>query len=219
MALPDPPRYTVSQLEARAAEILAARFGHDLPIPIDIDLLLEEREGVTLDYMRGLRAEQGLDGMILKVVATGEFEIYIDEELASKQPNRYRSTVAEEYAHLVLHKPLLEHIVDIASFRELQLHPQCANIERNAKRFAAAILMPATAVQQHACSIYTRLVGVAGYGDAEAVYKQMAAILAAVFTMSVESMRYRLKEWPMQVYKRVVASVNERLPVLISASV
>ncbi len=55
MRFSEPPTYTVQELEQKARQFLAARFGQDVPIPVDVDLLIEHEAGVDLDYWPGLR--------------------------------------------------------------------------------------------------------------------------------------------------------------------
>lgn len=214
MPLPDPPTYTVAELEDKASALLSEILGPEFDIPVDIDLLAERLEGVTLDYTRGLREHHSLDGMVLRDADTGELFIYVDEWLADHNPNRYRMTVAEEVGHIVLHRELVDAISDVASFREMQQHPLFRQIERNAKRFAAAILMPGSAVVQRAQATYPRLVKVAGFGDIGAIQKYLASQLAKDFEVSAETMRYRLTEWPMRVFERLAQALEDRLTYL-----
>ncbi len=214
MRLPDPPMYPVAELERRANALLAEHFGGDPPIPVDIDLLAERLDGVLLDYARALREDHGLDGMVLRDVDTGELLILIDEWLADHNPNRYRMTVAEEVAHIVLHRPLVDAIDSIETFRCLQRHAKAPEIERNAKRFAAALLMPGDAVTGAAREVYPKLVKTAGFGDVQAVLKFMATLLAKQFEVSTETMSYRLREWPMRIFERVEDAVKNGLSFL-----
>ncbi len=211
MTLPDPPTYTVPVLERLASELLEEYLGSDVQIPVDVDYLLEQLEGVQLDYARGLREEYGLEGMVLRDTETGDLFILIDEWLADHSPNRYRSTVAEELAHIVLHGKVIKQIENIETFRELQQHPRCSEIERNAKRFAAAILMPGKAVVNEVQQVYPRLVHVAGFGNVPAVQNQLASLLAKRFVVSTETMKYRLREWPMRVMDRVADAMKDKL--------
>jgi hypothetical protein len=130
------PTYTVRQLEARAGEYLARNFGPDVPIPVDIDLLVE-REGIDLDEWPKLRTNHGIEGGVWRDTDSGQLFIFIAEELmADESPagyGRYRMTVAEELAHIHLHRELIAQIDTPAKFRELQNHPQWAEVERDAR--------------------------------------------------------------------------------------
>ena len=214
MALPDPPTYDVPELERKATELLNEILGPEFDVPVDIDLLAERLKGVSLDYARGLREHHSLDGAVLRDTDTGELLIIVDEWLADSNPNRYRMTIAEEVAHIVLHRRLIDAINDVATFRELHQHPRFHQIERNAKRCAAALLMPGSAVVELAQEIYPQLVKVAGFNDVTAVQKYLASQLAKVFEVSAETMRYRLNEWPMRIFDRVAQAIQDKLTYL-----
>ena len=72
MRFSEPPTYTVQELEHKARQFLAAQFGPDVPVPVDVDLLIEQLPGVDLDYWPGLRDNHGLEGMVCRNVETGE---------------------------------------------------------------------------------------------------------------------------------------------------
>src|SRR5271157_6389425 len=67
---------------------------------------------------------------------------------------RYQMTVAEELAHIRLHRPLTEAIQGPDDFRKLHSHPQWTEIERNAKKFAAMLLMPTQPLMVEAREVY-----------------------------------------------------------------
>jgi hypothetical protein len=147
------PTYSVRQLEAKASQYLADSFGQDVPIPVDIDLLVE-REGIDLDEWPKLRTNHGIEGGVWRDADSGRLFIFIAEELmADETPRgygRYRMTVAEELAHIHLHRAVIEQIDTLAKFRELQSHKQWADVERDAKRYAAALLLPGKALSASA---------------------------------------------------------------------
>ena len=96
-------------------------------------------------------------------------------------------------------------------FRELQQHYRWHEMERNAKRFAAAILMPGNLVARKARSTYQQLVHKAGFDNVNAVKKYLVSLLAKDFVVSVQSMDFRLREWPMQVFTRVEQAMQDGL--------
>lgn len=102
MRLPEPPTYAIGEIERRAHEFLRERYGSNVPIPVDVDLLLEKLPGVVLDYWPALRANHGLDGMVLRNVESGELVVHIDEQIADSQPNRYRMTVGYGNKQVIL---------------------------------------------------------------------------------------------------------------------
>jgi hypothetical protein len=197
-----------------AREFLGQHFGSDIIIPVDVDLLVERVDGVDLDYWPGLRANHGIEGMIARDPKTSLLFVFIDDKLADTQPTRYRMTVAEELGHLVLHTKMIDQVQTPADFKQLQQHYRWKQMERNAKRFAAAILMPGDALMLHAERLYPRLVKVAGYGNAPAILGQLAVTLAKKFEVSTQTMEYRLDEWPIRLKARVEEAVRNRLDFL-----
>lgn len=74
----------------------------------------------------------------------------------------------------IMHRPLIEQVQSPDDFLELQRHHRWHEMDRNAKRFAAAVLMPAKQIDQAADGCYAKLVKVAGFGDVQAVKKHLA---------------------------------------------
>lgn len=62
MARPEPREYSAADLERIARDFLTRHYGDDVPVSIDVDLLLERIEGVDLDYWPELRANHGIEG-------------------------------------------------------------------------------------------------------------------------------------------------------------
>lgn len=56
MKLSRVPRYSVTELERRAEELLRAHCGWPSPIPVDIEFLVDQEPGVLLDILPGLQA-------------------------------------------------------------------------------------------------------------------------------------------------------------------
>lgn len=205
------PTYSVAELERRAQSLLAESFGDDLPIPIDVEIVLEEVPGVTLDLWPGLRANHLTEGMVCRDTMSGELMVYIDEDLADDNPNRYRMTVAEELGHCILHRGVVDQVHSPKDFLELQRHALWPQLERNAKRFGAAVLMPGQAVLESAATLYPKLVAVAGFNNVDAILNQLAARLAGQFVVSPQTMGYRLNEWPIKVTEKVREAMREKL--------
>jgi len=211
--------YTTAELERRATDYLARNFGADVLIPVDVDLLVEKAEGITLDIWPKLQANHRVLGMVIRDVDAGELFIFIDEDLADNDsPNglaRYRMTVAEELAHVHLHRPLIDAIKSAEDFRKLQGHPQWNEIERDAKKFAAMLVMPTRQLMAEAREVFRQIVGqpqirdqlrqsVSAYKRWEPHIKRRLCIeIANRFGVSETAMNNRLDEWPADVYKHV----------------
>ena len=210
------PNYAVKELEREATEFLRKALPQGVQIPIDVDFLLETREGVDLDYWPKLEANHGVVGAVLRDLDSDCFLVYVDEDLADADHRRnfYRMTVAEELAHVVLHAEVIKQVVTIDDFRQLQQHKMWYQAERNAKRFAAALLMPPEELLRKSNRIYSELVRTAGYGYVEAIKKYLCSRAAQLFEVSPKTMSFRLGEWPMRVNKKVEEAMDARLETL-----
>lgn len=217
MPFPDPPLYKAADIERRAGEFLREQLEDQIAIPVDVEYLLETIDGVVLDIIPsvkyGLRP-QGAEGMVLRDVDSGELLVYVDEHLADTKPNRYRFTIAEELGHIILHRNVIDQINSNADFRELQSHDQWHRMDRNARRFAAAVLMPPSAVADEAQQVYKTIARRAFGAGADAVLGAMASEMARRFGVSPSAMKHRLTEWPMRIAERVSNAVSEHLDYL-----
>jgi hypothetical protein len=209
MALPEPPTHDVKELETRASQFIREKLRNDFQLPIDIDLLLERVPEVKLDIWPRLKANHGVLGMVARDSADGSLWVFIDDRLADSEPTRYRMTVAEELAHILLHRNVIEQVNDPQGFKTLQSHPLWFQMERNAKRLAAALLMPGALVTREAELLYPRLVRVCGFGDREAVKRTMASQLGRLFEVSTQSMSFRLGEWPVRIMDKVDQAMKD----------
>ena len=212
---PEVPTYTANQLEHMAADLLKSRLKVPIEIPVDIDYLLEQEPGIRLDYIPGIKDRFGIAGLVYRE-NKDRFRVIIDAEIADsvRHQNFYRFTVAEELGHIKLHRKIIEQIPDEETAIELHQHTEYEAMDRNAKRFAAAILMPSKYVLQDARELYPDLVRVAGFENREAVRDFMASILSKKYQVSVEAMSYRLNEWPIRVFEKIDLAMRERLEFL-----
>jgi hypothetical protein len=220
------PTYTVEQLQRLADTCLSQAYGANIRIPVDIDWLVEEVEGVDLTDWPKLRSNYGIEGGVWRDADSGALVIVIAEELMDDESPRgyarYRMTVAEELAHLRLHKAVIDQITHPDKFLELQRHPTWPTLERNAKRFAAALLMPGAALSARAEQSYTNLFVQLARRAADpstpaaigALKKWLCSDLAKQFEVSEMTMDIRLKEWPMRIYNRVEQAMNDGLNYL-----
>ena len=200
------------EIERLASAFLTEQLGPDVSIPVDIDILLERIDGVTLDILP--MHHHGTEGAIIRDADSGELFVWIDERLADGNATRYRMTVAEELGHLILHRSVIEKVDSFDDWSALQRHRLWRDVERNAKRFAAAILMPGGAVVRVAEEEYPRLLRAVGFTNVEAIEKYLVLQLAKRFDVSQQTMRYRLDEWPVRVLERMHKSFQDRLDYL-----
>jgi hypothetical protein len=211
--------YSVRELERLATDYLAQQFGVDVLIPVDVDLLIEKAEGLLLDVWPKLQANHRVQGMVMRDTDSGELFVFIDSDLADNDtPNglaRYRMTVAEELAHIHLHRTLIDTIQSPDDFRKLQSHSQWDAIERDAKKFAAMLLMPTRQLMAEARGIYRQIVGQPQIRDqlnqsASAfkrwephIKKRLCIEMAKRFAVTEPVMDHRLREWPAEVYNHI----------------
>jgi len=207
--------YTVAELERIAHDYLRS-LPRPVSVPIDIDYLVEQLPSVDLDHYPCLRDNHQLDGMVGVDLETDEIVIYIDETLATSETllRRYRMTVAEELAHLILHRKAIEAVTNPSDFHDLRKIPNWYEYERNAKKLAAMLLMPYEFVQEYSRQLYHKFVEQAGFGNPPAIKNFLAAKLADIFEVSLQAMTNRLNEWPIKVFDKIDQAMKEKLDFL-----
>ena len=208
------PDYSVGYLQRQAADLLRRHYGRAVPIPVDPDLLVEREPGITLDYLLGLQQTYGLAGAVVRYRGTRRLFILIDAKVADRDPNFYRFTVAEELGHVPLHRDVIDKVQTLKEAAALQAWQGYRLMDRNAKRFAAAVLMPPAEVLRDAREMYPQLVSVAGFKATDAVQSYLVDRLARKYRVSSQAMRIRLGEWPIRVMDKVAAAMRERLNFL-----
>lgn len=207
------PTYSAAELERRAKTLLEERCQPTITIPIDIDLIVEKEPGVRLDILPAIKDRFGVAGVVCRS-AEGIFTILIDEQIADKNPNFYRFTIAEEYAHVILHSSVINKIENLEAVYSLHQWERYWEIDRNAKRFAAALLMPAKHLVEDARNLYTRLVEAVGFGAPKAIIDRLADRLSRSYQVSPAAMRIRLGEWPVQVIEKAERAISDELDFL-----
>jgi hypothetical protein len=133
--------YDPSGIESLASEFLC-RHWRPSQIWVDIEYIIENDLGVDIDY--ACLDSEVVIGLI-GVRQDGTFVIVVEEKLADQYPLQYRSTLAQEVGHLVLHGELLKSIrttEDAMTLHQTLTDPQYALMEQDANLFALAVLMP-----------------------------------------------------------------------------
>lgn len=205
--------YSVSEIEKFALiqlQILK-QLGH-FSIPVDIEAIVEN-SGIEIDVMRGLKAHHNIWGMIAVDLDTAGLIILVDDKLLDLDSlaKIYRMTVAEEFAHSLLHEKAIKNIRSIKDFRALHNHPDWHKHDRNAKRLAAALLMPSENILNDSRALYKELVAITGYDSSEAIKKYLANILAEKYEVSLYAMKIRLSEWPIKVTEKIDQALQNKL--------
>lgn len=140
---PTPPSFRVRKPDARIELAAQARLRAclqrtglaSIPVPVPVETWIE----TPLGYRFGIAGPEELPPNVLGMARLREGEILISESLLEHE-GRYRFTCAHELAHMVLHRHLAETLVDeeVPSLDD----EQTGLIEREADRFAAAVLVP-----------------------------------------------------------------------------
>jgi hypothetical protein len=207
--------HTISALEKKADALLEEAFPSGLTIPVDIDLLAEAHLHLEIVPIPGLKDTHEVLGLLWKR-ANGEHKLVVDEDVLDYQPALYRFTLGEEIAHYVLHRQHFKEVetLEQASQAQRDLQADLHHMERNAKWFAAALLMPCRQVRQEAARIYELMVSHVGYADIPAVLKKLSGVLAQRFRVSAQAMNYRLDNHPCKVTEALRAAMARNQPRL-----
>lgn len=212
MSLLPVPRYSVRKLEAMAQTLLRERWPA-LTIPVDVELLTEREPNVVLEIERGLR-DRGIPGATVYHPKEDRFTVLIDEVVADGNPGFYRFTVGEELGHLRLHRQVLRRIQTVEDAVALHVSPDYEYMDRNAKWFASALLMPREPLLRDARTLYAGLVRQHGFGRPELVRRSLVIRLSQRYLVNVSPMEYRLQRWPLEIRKAVDHALERRLSAL-----
>ncbi len=201
---------TVNEIETKAHKFLQEKCKPIISIPIDIDFLIEQEPDTVLDCLPKLEDRFNVAGMVVK--ESKRFVVYIDERIMNENPNFYRFTLAEELGHLHLHRQILEQITSKEEAAALQDWGEYYEvIDRSAKRFAAAVLMPNPHIVEDARTLYKKLVSKVGFGDPSAISRHLVYQLSKRYCVSPTPMAIRLTEWPIKVQEKVEYALKEKL--------
>ena len=209
--------YSVGELEKIAAqELQKLREIRHFSIPIDIETIVEKFHEVVIDVHRGLKENHHLWGIVGRDLDTDKITILIDDQLLDLNYHLklYRMTIAEEFGHVLLHREAIEKVKSAEDFKALQNHGDWDKHDRNAKRLAAALLMPAKNILDDSRILYEQMVSLVGYNNPEAIKKQIAHKLSEKYEVSVASMRFRLNEWPINVIDKIDNAMRDSLDFL-----
>jgi hypothetical protein len=105
----------------------------DVPLPVPVDQWIESPLGIRF----GIADLSHLGKDVLGACFTREPEILVSESVLSHEP-RFRFTCAHELGHLMLHAKIRRGFQDSDTAKFASNRP----VERQADRFAAALLMP-----------------------------------------------------------------------------
>ena len=207
---PQVPRYSLPKLESLAQALLHERWPA-LAIPVDIEYLTEQEPGVVLDTERGLRDRWGVPGATVYHPREDRFTVLIDEAVADGNPGFYRFTVAEELGHVRLHRTVLRRVKTAEEAVTLQASQDYPYMDRNAKWFASALLMPRDPLLRDVRQIYPGLVKEHGFDRPQLFKRSLIIRLSQRYVVNVSPMQYRLERWPLKVLEMVERGLQERV--------
>ena len=167
-------------------------------------------------FKEGLKDNHHTWGMVGRDLDSDNYIIIVDDTLLDSDylRNKYRMTIAEEFAHLLLHREAIEKVQNIHDFKGLQNHGNWHKHERNAKWLAASILIPYEHVLADLRSVYKQMVGVVGFSNPDAIKNKLGGVLATKYEVSVGAMNIRLKNWPVDAWKKIDEAMNNQLEFL-----
>ncbi|MGP1345491.1 MAG: ImmA/IrrE family metallo-endopeptidase [Phycisphaerales bacterium] len=186
----------------------------EVPLPIPIEQWIEH----PLGYSLGFADEDELGAGVLGLARPGTGEMLISQSLECHEP-RLRFTCAHELAHLLLHTSQAEALRDA----ELPRGNGADRVEREADRFAAALLVPVgtLAAQIEAARIENHLapscIAMLRGDDARTVWLWRRCFLPALadrYGVSRQVMVYRCRELRLPGHRRVLRP--SILPLLVA---
>jgi hypothetical protein len=208
-------KYTVAQLEQRAEFLLTQRCGWPPDLPVDIASLVDREPGMLLDILPGLQRVAAVAGFVRYEPHLKNLRLIIDADVADHPAaSFYRFTVAEEFAHILLHRQVMEQVGTLEDLQSLHEWSGYEAIDWNAKRLAAALLMPTIPVAREARTLYPKLVDRFGFARPAELAAKMQERLARLHCVSVQAMRKRLKEWPRRTAQKVEQAMRDRITFL-----
>jgi hypothetical protein len=211
------PPYKPWDIERIAQEFLSQHW-RPLQVWVDIEVIIERDLDAVIDFTSlDLPA---IIGSTSRRVSDGRFVIVVQEELPDRNPNRYRFTLAQEVGHLLLHREMLEGVHTRQQAFELHRSltaEQYSQLERDANRCAAAILMPQRLFREVAHAAYetwVRKVAQVAHVVPEDLLKRVIDDLAKSFRVSPDAARIRLQQWPLKLDRHIIESAKRRQPFI-----
>jgi len=190
--------YTATQIENLASDFLHRRVDITRKIPTDVEMLLEGLPDVQLNVIAGLLGNN-VEGCVCNHYMSRLITVFIDRRIADGISDaRYHAVIAEEIAHIVLHRVLILQINSVEDFIETRQCDQWKQIEKDAELFSLAIRIPSDTVLDECSKTYREVVSDYGFLDTEVTLRQVKNTLADKYAVSYEDMNRRLSRWPLR---------------------
>ena len=189
--------FTPSQIEDRAARFLRNRVDVPNTLPVPIELLLENTGEVALRMSPGLRARHNVEGCVCNEFFSKLLTVYVDSGVADgPDDSLYNAVLAEELAHIELHRALILQVKSIEDFQEIRTHTQWQRVEQDALRFSLAVRIPTDTVPHEAEESYAAVIREFGYSDSHRTALQVRNLLAGRYSVPYQDMQRRLSQFP-----------------------
>jgi len=146
--------YDIPTLE-EIAKVFLEKYHDKKQLEVDIEYIAEAKLGWSIIPFSSLTDLHGIEACALRGKT-----IYIDQYLMDHKERKYRFTIAEELAHVVLHEQIYEHCTSIEDHLDIYGEIKVEDywrMDRNAKYLASAILLPAKVFEEKALEIYRSL--------------------------------------------------------------
>ncbi len=143
------PILSYDDINNRAEDFLREHKRNDT-LPVDIETIVEFDLGLNIFPFPNLQETFDIEGFI-----SGDLTIiYVDEFISNHRLSRYRFTLAHEVGHVVFHSDLISsiHPQSISEWSKfvLEIDEDAYDwLEWQAYIFAAAVLVPRSALKQH----------------------------------------------------------------------
>ena len=188
--------YSKSQLEENAERFIKSFPGLLKKIPpLNPEVLLEKTPDVKeIRALPLLVAKFKVEGMVLTpIFMHREMTVVIDQGIMDhRDPSRYNITIAEELAHIHLHRAVMLNVQEYEDFVDLQAHPKWARAERDAKYWARALLMPRHVLEEVSRSVYRQVVDELGFQDSFQICSIFVSHLATRFEIPSNEVQKRI---------------------------
>lgn len=189
--------YKHADLEQIAAKIHKQ---FDLSIPVDIDYLVE-KVGLEIRDFKRLKEDFNLYGLLAKI--KGKFVIFVQQGDLNLTNYLTNGTIAEEFAHYVLHRNYFSNVSNLESACEFYINLKADSemkMEFDAKYLAGAILIPADHLKKEATSLFSskesdinKIIKSDNDDKCDLIIAGMATFLSDTYRVSEGVIAYRLK--------------------------
>ena len=175
------------------ASVFLKTFNSQNKYPLPIEKIIELSLGLQIVTIPNLYRVFDVDGFLLSDLK----EIRIDEYLYDKRPPRYYFTLAHEIGHYFLHaylykKNKIDCYYGWVKFRSTLPEGELACFERQAKKFAALILVPTKYLEQ-SCKANLKAINAVGISSDYFKIERLLDMVAKDFHVATLTIKKRLE--------------------------